>query len=75
MCGRFALIHSVEAVQELMSLLELEGFPARYNIGVDVTARDPKDDKGQRTTHCIVVFVAVDESRKPRAVPKFEAEE
>lgn len=43
------------------------------HIGVDVTARDPKDDKGQRTTHCIVVFVAVDEARKPRPVPAFVA--
>jgi acyl-CoA hydrolase len=41
------------------------------HIGVDVSARDPKDDAGQRTTHCIVVFVAVDEARKPKAVPAF----
>jgi len=41
------------------------------HIGVDVSARDPKNDAGERTTHCIVVFVAVDEARKPQAVPAF----
>jgi len=41
------------------------------HIGVDVSARDPKDATGERTTHCIVVFVAVDEARKPRSVPAF----
>jgi putative SOS response-associated peptidase YedK len=32
MCGRFALTATPEAVKDLMALLELEGFPARYNI-------------------------------------------
>ena len=41
------------------------------HIGVDVSARDPREDIAQRTTHCIVVFVALDEQRKPVAVPVF----
>ncbi|PZM16998.1 SOS response-associated peptidase [Rhizobium tubonense] len=32
MCGRFALTVSPEEVRELLGLLELEDFPARYNI-------------------------------------------
>lgn len=32
MCGRFALIALPEDVQEAFALMELEGFPARYNI-------------------------------------------
>jgi putative SOS response-associated peptidase YedK len=32
MCGRFALLALPEAVQETFALMELEDFPARYNI-------------------------------------------
>ncbi|QLF69964.1 SOS response-associated peptidase [Peteryoungia desertarenae] len=32
MCGRFALTASPEEVREILGLLELEDFPARYNI-------------------------------------------
>lgn len=32
MCGRFALTASPEEVREILSLMELEDFPARYNI-------------------------------------------
>ncbi|MDB5550951.1 MAG: response-associated peptidase [Rhizobium sp.] len=32
MCGRFALTATPDAVQELLAILELEDFPARYNI-------------------------------------------
>jgi len=41
------------------------------HIGVDVHARDPRCEAGtrRRTTHCIVVFVAMDTDGKPIAVP------
>jgi putative SOS response-associated peptidase YedK len=32
MCGRFALTAKPEDIRELLGLLELEGFPARFNI-------------------------------------------
>src|SRR5438552_557073 len=32
MCGRFALTMSPEELREFLGLIELEGFPARYNI-------------------------------------------
>jgi len=47
------------------------------HIAVDVFAGDPKNERQQKTTHCIIVFVAVDETGKPTAVPTWtpEAEE
>jgi acyl-CoA hydrolase len=41
------------------------------HIGVDVFARDPQHETRQRTTHCIVIFVAVDDARKPASVPTY----
>ena len=35
------------------------------HIAVDVSAGDPKDGLYQETTHCIIIFVAMDESGKP----------
>ncbi len=42
------------------------------HIAVDVFARDPKAAKSTKTTHCIIVFVALDESNKPTPVPTWE---
>jgi len=40
------------------------------HFAVDVRARDPMDDGGERLcTHCVIVFVAVDEAGKPVQVP------
>jgi acyl-CoA hydrolase len=41
------------------------------HVAVNVSARDTTHDQAERTTHCLMVFVAVDESRKPVAVPGF----
>ena len=43
------------------------------HIGVDVHARDPRRDDGprQRTTHCIVVFVAVGDDGKALPIPAY----
>lgn len=35
------------------------------HIAVDVSAGDPKDNQYQETTHCIIIFVAMDETGKP----------
>jgi hypothetical protein len=37
-----------------------------------VRSGDPKTDKLDLTTHCLIVFVALDESRQPRPVPRWE---
>ncbi len=41
------------------------------HIAVDVAAGDPKTAKLTPTTHCIIVFVGVDEQGKPVAVSQF----
>ena len=41
------------------------------HIGVEVSARDPRTDTSLRTTHCMMVFVAMDDARKPTGVPPF----
>jgi acyl-CoA hydrolase len=38
------------------------------HISVDVYARDPKAGEPNKTTHCIIVFVAVDQDGVPTAV-------
>jgi acyl-CoA hydrolase len=38
------------------------------HIAVDVSARDPKGENMRDTTHCVLVFVAVDEQSKPTPV-------
>ena len=42
-------------------------------ISVHVRSGDPKTDKLDLTTHCLIVFVALDESRQPRPRPKVGA--
>ncbi len=43
----------------------------RMHVAVNVSARGATSDTGERTTHCLMVFVAVDTARKPVAVPEF----
>ena len=42
------------------------------HIAVDVSALDVKSGVHKKTTHCVIVFVAVDESGDPIAVPAWE---
>src|SRR5215212_7426937 len=42
------------------------------HIAVDVSARDPKGGDFRKTTHCIIVFVAVDNQGTPVEVPAWE---
>jgi acyl-CoA hydrolase len=39
------------------------------HIAVDVSAGDPKDGTLAQTTHCIIIFVAVDENGKTVEIP------
>ena len=41
------------------------------HVAVNVSARDTTSDSAERTTHCLMVFVAVSETRKPVTVPSF----
>ena len=44
------------------------------HIAVDVMAGDPKQQQRGKTTHCIIVFVAVDADGKPSSVPRWNTE-
>ena len=44
------------------------------HFAVDVNARDPMGGKDRLCTHCVIVFVALDESGKPVAVPPLKQE-
>ncbi len=41
------------------------------HVAVTISARDPTEDRVERTTHCLMVFVAVDAERNPVPVPNF----
>ncbi len=41
------------------------------HIAVDVSAGDPKKGRMTKTTHCIIVYVAIDSSGVPTQVPKW----
>lgn len=41
------------------------------HVAVDVYSRATSDPQLNKTTHCIIVFVAVDEQGNPRPVPKW----
>jgi acyl-CoA hydrolase len=44
------------------------------HVAVDIYARDPKATELTRTGHCVIVFVALDERGRPRAVPAWVPE-
>ncbi len=44
------------------------------HISVDVYARDPKSESRRKTTHCIIVFVAIDEAGAPTPVQSWKPE-
>lgn len=41
------------------------------HLSIDVWANDPTEDTKERTTHCVIIFVAVDESGQPVSVPNW----
>jgi acyl-CoA hydrolase len=42
------------------------------HIAVDVRSADPRDGEYAQTTHCVMIFVAVDDAGKPVPVPGWE---
>ena len=44
------------------------------HITVDVMAGDPRQGKFEKTTHCVIVFVAMDDNGKPAEVPAWTPE-
>lgn len=45
------------------------------HIAVDVYAGDPKNSQRKKTTHCIIIFVAVDHDGKPVPVRAWEPQD
>jgi len=41
------------------------------HIAVDISAQDPRTDASVKTTHCIIVFVAMGDDGKPMQVKKW----
>lgn len=44
------------------------------HVAVDVCAGNPRDGEYHKTTHCIIVFVALDSQGKPTEVPVWKPE-
>ena len=42
------------------------------HVAVDVYAGDPKHSRRQKTTHCVIIFVAVDRDGKPLPVAPWQ---
>jgi acyl-CoA hydrolase len=42
------------------------------HLAVDVWSRDPRGQELTKTTHCVIIFVALDDEGKPVPVPKWE---
>lgn len=42
------------------------------HIAVDVHTRDPRHEENRKTTHCIIVFVGLDEAGTTAAIPSWE---
>jgi acyl-CoA hydrolase len=41
------------------------------HIGVDVYSGDPRQDELVKTTHCVIIFVAIDDDGESASVPKW----
>jgi len=53
---------------EVRARIALTGNTSMH-IAVDVFSRGLRNADWKRTTHCLIVFVAVDETGRPRAIP------
>lgn len=42
------------------------------HIAVDVSASDPRENLYSKTTHCIIIFVAIDQQGKPSPVRQWQ---
>jgi acyl-CoA hydrolase len=57
----------VGEIVELRALVIHTG-QTSLHIAIDIYARDPKEPTLKRTGHCVIVFVALDENGRPKAV-------
>jgi acyl-CoA hydrolase len=59
---------SIGSLVEVRARVVLTGSSSMH-IAVDVYSRGLRETEWVRTTHCLIVFVALDEAGKPRPVP------
>ena len=60
----------VGEVVELRALVIHTGRTSLH-VAIDIYARDPREPQLKRTGHCVIVFVALDESGRPKPVPSW----
>ncbi len=81
-CGRYCVtayvggIHFKEAIRigdvvDVAAQIIMTGRTSMH-IAVDVSARDPKSSEVRETTHCVLVFVGVDDAARPYPVPEWQ---
>jgi acyl-CoA hydrolase len=63
----------IGSLVEVRAQVVLTGSSSMH-IAVDVYSRGLRETDWARTTHCLIVFVAVDEAGKPHAVPAWVPE-
>ena len=81
-CGRYCVTAYVGGIQfkepikigdvvDVAALVIMTGRTSMH-VAVDVSARDPKLSVVRETTHCVLVFVAIDDHAKPMLVPEWQ---
>ena len=81
-CGRYCVTAYVGGIQfkepikigdvvDVAALVIMTGRTSMH-IAVDVSARDPKLSLVRETTHCVLIFVSIDENAKPISVPEWQ---
>ena len=68
--GGIQVLDQVGQIVEVNAQIVHTGSTSMH-VAVDVAARDATAERAERTTHCLMVFVAIDESRQPVAVPAY----
>ena len=61
----------IGALVEVRAKVILTGTTSMH-LGVDVWSRDPRRQAITKTTHCVIIFVALDDEGNPIAVPPWE---
>jgi acyl-CoA hydrolase len=64
---------SIGSLVEVRAKVVLTGSSSMH-IAVDVYSRGLRESDWARTTHCLIVFVSLDEAGKPRQVPEWTPE-
>lgn len=67
-----APIHIGDIVEVNANIIHTGG--TSMHIAVDVFSKRPESSEYRHNTHCVIIFVAMDENAQPKIVPTFIAE-